>query len=282
MSMSIFHRGRVAILAGVAALGAVAGFNDPAKSFDGKPTGAESLIQEVQYGGRDREERRDDRDRGGDDRFEERFRDGEGEWIQLGKRRVGFLTDRDIIDVGMREGRFDRLLFQVRRSDIEILDLRVVYGNNQAEELRVRQVIPEGGRTRPIELRSWAGEGRFIKQIEVIYRSRPSFRGEAVLVVYGRQAAARQELTDGKKAGCETYANLAVVQAEANDKYRCGYRGGEWSDNKRGHYEWCLRNKRDFMADEIRYRAVQLQNCFNRLGDYDDENYDRGYTRRRF
>jgi hypothetical protein len=88
--------------------------------------------------------------------------------------------------------------------------------------------------------------------------------------------------SEGKRANCDTYARIAVVQAEANEKYGCRYRGGEWSPNTRGHFEWCLRNKREFLLDELRYRAVELQKCYNQLGDYDDDNYDRGYNRRRF
>ncbi len=248
-----------------------------AEAFEAKSTGTDTLVQDVQFNrNRDR-----DRNRGDDnDRVEERFKDNEGEWVLLGRRKVGFLVDRDVIEVGQKEGRFDRLLLSVKRNDIEILDIRVVYANGQSDELRVREFIREGGRTRPIELRG--GDGRFIRQVEVTYRSKPSFQGQAVLFVYGRQAAARREVTDGKKANCETYAALAVVQAEANEKYRCRFSGGEWSDNKRGHYEWCLRNKRDFMTDEVRFRSIELQKCFNGLGDYDDENFDRGYTRRRF
>jgi hypothetical protein len=89
-----------------------------------------------------------------------------------------------------------------------------------------------------------------------------------------------RENREGKRANCDTYAEIARVQAEANDKYNCGLRGGEWGQDKRPHFVWCMRNKREFMIDEIRYRAVELQKCFNRLGDYDDENYDRGYRRR--
>ncbi|MDX2265632.1 MAG: hypothetical protein NW215_11770 [Hyphomicrobiales bacterium] len=87
-------------------------------------------------------------------------------------------------------------------------------------------------------------------------------------------------VNEGKRASCDTYASMAVAQAEANEKYGCRYRGGEWSLNTRGHFDWCLRNKREFLIDEMRYRAVELQKCFNRLGDYDDDGWDRGYRRR--
>jgi hypothetical protein len=85
---------------------------------------------------------------------------------------------------------------------------------------------------------------------------------------------------EGKRANCDTYSSIAAVQADANDKYKCGYRGGEWSNDKRGHFQWCMTNKREFTLDEMRFRAQELQKCFNNLGDYDDDNYDRNYRRR--
>lgn len=85
---------------------------------------------------------------------------------------------------------------------------------------------------------------------------------------------------EGKRASCDTYSSIAAIQADANDKYRCNYRGGEWSNDKRGHFEWCMRNKREFTLDEMRYRSQELQKCFNNLGDYDDDNWDRSYRRR--
>jgi hypothetical protein len=85
---------------------------------------------------------------------------------------------------------------------------------------------------------------------------------------------------EGKRASCDTYSRIAEVQAEANDKYKCGYRGGEWSTNKRSHLEWCMTNKREFALDEQRFRAQELQKCFNNLGDFDDDRWDRSYRRR--
>jgi hypothetical protein len=85
---------------------------------------------------------------------------------------------------------------------------------------------------------------------------------------------------EGKRANCDTYSSIAAVQAEANEKYKCGNRGGEWNTSKREHFGWCMTNKREFMIDEIRFRSQELQKCFNNLGDYDDDKWDRGYRRR--
>jgi len=92
----------------------------------------------------------------------------------------------------------------------------------------------------------------------------------------------RRKETAGKRASCDTYAKTAVIQAEANEKYKCGFEGGEWLARERSHYRWCMRARRQYLADEIRYRQAELQKCFDKLGDYDDEENDRGYRRRRF
>ncbi len=86
----------------------------------------------------------------------------------------------------------------------------------------------------------------------------------------------------GKRASCETYAKTAVVHAEANRKFECGYRGGEWNRQERSHFQWCMGARRQYLADETRFRVAELQKCFDRLGDYDEEEQDRGYRRRRF
>ena len=75
----------------------------------------------------------------------------------------------------------------------------------------------------------------------------------------------------GKRAHCDTYSKIAEVQADANQKYDCGFRGGEWIPDARPHFAWCMRHRRDYMLDEIRFRAGELQKCFNKLGDYDEK-----------
>lgn len=92
----------------------------------------------------------------------------------------------------------------------------------------------------------------------------------------------RRDQRAGRRASCDTYAKIAVVQARANKKFDCDYRGGEWMTRERAHFRWCMRAKRKYLVDEIRYRAIELQKCFNRLGDDDEDTEDRGYRRRRF
>lgn len=105
-------------------------------------------------------------------------------WVLLGTRTVNFRIDRDVIRVGRAKGRFRRIRLVVRQNAVNFLDLKVVFGNGQIQDVRIRRVIPAGGRTRVIDL---AGGRRFIRAVRMVYRSNPNFRGRAVVQVWGRR-----------------------------------------------------------------------------------------------
>jgi len=111
---------------------------------------------------------------------------GEGrDWTELGCKQVSlFGADRDIVRVGRREGRFKAIRLHVRGADVEMLDLRVVYANGEPDELRVRNIIRQGERTRPLDLRGWE---RSIDRVEMLYRTIPNFKGLATVCVEGLQ-----------------------------------------------------------------------------------------------
>ena len=79
---------------------------------------------------------------------------------------------------------------------------------------------------------------------------------------------------EGKRASCEVYAKIAQVQADANRKYNCGYEGPRWEHSLEPHFRWCRHVRRDAVVTEVRERAGDLQRCFNRLGDFDEEETD--------
>jgi len=95
-----------------------------------------------------------------------------------------FGVDRDSIDVGRREGRFRAIRLQVKGADIQMLDLKVVYGNGEPDHIPVRALIREGQRTRPLDLR---GRGRIIDRIDLTYVTVPNFKGQARVCAEGLQ-----------------------------------------------------------------------------------------------
>ena len=117
---------------------------------------------------------------------EERRRFREREWILLGEQTVGFRVDRDVIRIGQAEDwfrtrSFRTLHFVADRNDVHMMALRLVYLNGYAEDFRVDRLIRDG-EDMPVDLR---GERSFIRQIEMVYRSRPSYEGRAIIKVYG-------------------------------------------------------------------------------------------------
>jgi hypothetical protein len=104
-------------------------------------------------------------------------------WELLGQQSVGFGVDRDAIQVGRDDGDFSKIQLRVKKNAIEMVDLKVVYGNGQTDDIPVRSIIRAGGQTRAIDLK---GGERFIKRVEIVYRSKPSFKGQAVVQLWGR------------------------------------------------------------------------------------------------
>jgi hypothetical protein len=102
-------------------------------------------------------------------------------WVLFGVQEVSFRGDRDVIRVGEQQGRFERLALRISDNDIFLRELTVVYGNGERDRKVIETSIPAGSQTRPIDLRG----DRFIREIELVYRSNPNSRNPAVVEVYG-------------------------------------------------------------------------------------------------
>ncbi len=88
-------------------------------------------------------------------------------WNELGCKSVGFLIDRDVVNVSSADF-YRALRLRSTGFDIEMLELNVRFANGQRDSYRVDSIIRSGERSRPIDLR---GERRRIAAIEFIYRS---------------------------------------------------------------------------------------------------------------
>lgn len=167
---------------------------------------------------------RDPRIRAVVDVFGEERRGGRDAWELLGEQSVGFGVDRDVIRVGRREGFFSKIALEVRDNDVEILDLRVFFERGAPQDVRVREFIRAGGRTRPIDL---IGRDRLIDRIEIVYRSRPNFRGRARVAIFGLREFApppRPPIARWEELGCGK-----VGIKPDRDSIRVGRREGRFS-----------------------------------------------------
>ena len=136
--------------------------------------------------------------------------DNRTDWELLGAAQIGTRLERDVIDVGRREGRFQSLGFTVAGGDARIEDLKIVYGGGESEVLQVRQVFKSGERSRPIDL---GRDGSFIQRIEVTYRA----FGPVKIEFYGE----KRRGPEWAQLGCQRVGFL-----ETKDVLRVGRREG--------------------------------------------------------
>jgi IPT/TIG domain len=106
-------------------------------------------------------------------------------WVELGRQQVLGRRDRDVIKVGRREGRFDRLMVVVEDSDLEMKSMRIRFASGDVYEPALRHLFRENARTRSIDL---PGERRgvVIDQIEFRYANLPG-GGRASVSVWGHE-----------------------------------------------------------------------------------------------
>jgi len=102
-------------------------------------------------------------------------------WVPLGERTVNGRVDHDRIEVGRYEGKFGKLNLVVEDSDLELIDLKIVFGDNTEYHPTVSQVFREGQRTRAIDLPPSEAVIRFI---DIRYKNLPG-GGNARVKVFG-------------------------------------------------------------------------------------------------
>lgn len=104
--------------------------------------------------------------------------------VLFGSQTVGFGVDKDVIRVGSEIGKFDRIRMRVLDNDIHLNEVKVVYANGDPDVLAVNTDIKQNSKTNWLELKG----DRFIKEIQLSYRSKPSFKGLARVEVLGEYA----------------------------------------------------------------------------------------------
>jgi hypothetical protein len=113
---------------------------------------------------------------------------------QIGVATYNFKPNQDVIDIGGKAGQFKAIRLEVRGSDVEILDLSIVYGNGTPENIRVRQTFKAGTSSRVIDL---TGGSRAIRQIIVTYVA----KAPAKIVFFGVEGKAAAAGWD--RLGCK-------------------------------------------------------------------------------
>lgn len=108
----------------------------------------------------------------------------DGNDVLFGYQNVGFAIDRDIIKVGGDLGKFKRIRLRVLGNDVHINALKVIYIDGETSDLAIDADVKANTKTGWLDLKP----DRFIRELEVSYRSRPNFKGQARVEVTGQYA----------------------------------------------------------------------------------------------
>jgi hypothetical protein len=109
----------------------------------------------------------------------------QGRWELLGTRSVGFLVDRDVVS-GRGQGRFSVIRLCVGGAPVHFRDVEVVFANGERQNVAVNALVRAGACSANLDLR---GEARRVDRVELVYNSVPTFRGRALVSVYGLHTA---------------------------------------------------------------------------------------------
>src|SRR5688572_19275173 len=115
-----------------------------------------------------------------DDRHDAAF-DANSPWDKLGERWVVGSVDRDVIQVGKKEGHYKRIKIVVEHSAIELFDITVVFGNGEKFSPGARMVFGPNSTSREIDL---PGGARYIDHVEFRYGNLPG-GGRAQVELWG-------------------------------------------------------------------------------------------------
>ncbi|MEK7469823.1 MAG: hypothetical protein AAB074_20840 [Planctomycetota bacterium] len=120
--------------------------------------------------------------------------DSKEKWEKLGSRQVDFVADKDTIEVGANEGRFDKIRLDVEEGNLDMWNIRIVFGDGSDHSPDTRIEFRQGSMSRTIDL---PGEARVIRKIEFWYKSELK-KGKATIHVFGRHAAGGGAVVDEK------------------------------------------------------------------------------------
>ncbi len=111
------------------------------------------------------------------------------DWELLGTRVVNFRAEKDVIAVTGREGAFRALKLEVEGGNLDMYNIRVIFGDGSVFSPETRINFREGSWSRTIDL---PGAARVIRRIEFFYKSEVR-RGRATIRVYGREAGGGED-----------------------------------------------------------------------------------------
>ena len=105
---------------------------------------------------------------------------GQGNQL-LRRANVGFGADRDRLKIGGQTGKFDKIRLCTYGSDIDLIDIKVVFAGGETLELPFAGKIPAGHRTQAMGLKG----DHFIDTIDITYKKREGVTAVANVEIWG-------------------------------------------------------------------------------------------------
>lgn len=111
------------------------------------------------------------------------------EWSLIGKQSIASGDDTGSVDIGAEDRRYDGLIVRVRRSDLRVTGLEIVYGNGERDEVDLDETIFAGEDSPIIEIK---GRPRFIDRIEIRSKAGGRRARPSEVEIWGRAARERE------------------------------------------------------------------------------------------
>lgn len=105
------------------------------------------------------------------------------DWEKLGSRVVNMKADHDEIMVTLADGIFTKVRLKIMKAPIHLLNMNIVFGNGNNKNVVFNKKFAPGTMTRVIDL---PGNKRIIKKVKLNYKSVPTQKGRAVVVLLGK------------------------------------------------------------------------------------------------
>ena len=105
-------------------------------------------------------------------------------WVFLGSKTVDSGLDRDVVQVGYRDGSFQKIKIVVRGGGLNMHRCIVHFENGSKEEIDLRHSFSKNSATRIIDL---PVDSRFIDRIFFVYDSKNNQTRKSKVMVFGWQ-----------------------------------------------------------------------------------------------
>lgn len=107
----------------------------------------------------------------------------QAKWEKLGSRKINYGLEKDVIPVGIRDGKFTKLKIVVKGGAINMHKMTVHFMNGSSQEIALKHNFTKNSGSRVIDLN---GGKRIIKNIAFFYDTKNLARSKATIHVFGR------------------------------------------------------------------------------------------------